>query len=58
VSAAEAALDTQTRQLDEQEGKRDPNRDRQGRLARLVLAGTSALGPASSAPYLLRPTGS
>jgi predicted permease len=42
VSAAEAALDTQTRQLDEHDGKRDPNRDRQGRLARLVLAGTSA----------------
>jgi predicted permease len=42
ISAAEAALDAQMRQLDEQDGKRNPDRDRQGRLARLMLAGSTA----------------
>jgi len=39
MAAAEAALDAQTRQLDEQNGKRDPNRDKQDRVIRLVMAG-------------------
>ncbi len=39
VAGAEAALEVQTRRLDEEAGKRDPNRDKQGRLARLILAG-------------------
>jgi predicted permease len=39
MAAAEAALDAQTRQLDEQSGKRNPNRDKQGRVVRLVMAG-------------------
>jgi macrolide transport system ATP-binding/permease protein len=39
MAAAEAALDAQTRQLDRQNGKRDPARDKQGRMIRLVMAG-------------------
>jgi predicted permease len=39
MAAAEAALDAQTRQLDEQSGKRNPIRDKQGRVIRLVMAG-------------------
>jgi macrolide transport system ATP-binding/permease protein len=39
MAAAEAALDAQTHQLDEQSGKGNPNRDRQGRVVRLVMAG-------------------
>jgi macrolide transport system ATP-binding/permease protein len=39
MAAAEAALDAQTRLLDRQNGKRDPARDKQGRLIRLVMAG-------------------
>ena len=42
MSTAEAALDTQMRRLNEQDGKRDPKRDHQGRLARLLFAGTTA----------------
>ena len=39
MAAAEAALDAQTRQLDRQNGKRNPDRDKQGRVVRLVMAG-------------------
>jgi predicted permease len=39
ISAAEAALDAQTRRLDEQSGRPNPNRDKRGRVLRLVMAG-------------------
>ena len=39
LAMAEAALDAQKRRLDEQSGKRDPGRPRQGRIVHLVQAG-------------------
>jgi predicted permease len=53
VSAAEAALDAQARRLDEQDGKRDPNRDRQRRLVRLLFAGTTAPMPGDQRSLLV-----
>ena len=45
IGAAEAALEVQTRHLDEQAANRDANRDNQGRLVRLMPAGGLGLWP-------------
>jgi predicted permease len=53
VPAAEAALEIETRRLDEEGGRRDPNRDRQGRLARLILAGGTTGMPSEQRSLLI-----
>ena len=45
INAAEAALDTRTRQLDDTYGYRQPNQERAPRRARLIRAGTVAPYP-------------